>query len=425
MNEGFLQFVWQQQLFGKENLQTIDGKKLKILSPGFLNSNAGPDFYNAKVRVGEQIWAGTIEVHIKSSDWIRHNHTDDKSYDNVILHVVSEADVEIKNSSGIKIPTFKLKYSSKLYNKYIQLVTNKGAIPCSDFLHEIDSFYIKTWQNRLLIERLERKTSLVIDLYNTNEKSWEETFYQFLAINFGFKINALPFDLLAKSLPYKVISKQKDDLLQIEALLFGQAGFLNDDFDEDKYFNLLKREYLFLEKKYSLKPIKKHLWKFLRLRPVNFPTIRIAQFAKLLHNNVNMFSLVVHNKRVEQIRDLFNVNVSEYWFTHYNFGKESKKSNKQFGTYSVNGILTNSVAVFLFAYGIVNNEEKYKEKSLELLESLPAEKNNIINKWNSTSVKTSNAFETQAMIELYNEYCKKGRCLDCNIGGKIIIKEKY
>lgn len=424
MNEQFLQFIWQQQLFIKDDLSTTEGEKIEIISVGYKNSDAGPDFYDAKIRVGEQIWAGTVEVHVKASEWIKHNHGVDRAYDNVILHVVADADLQIKNTSGVKIPTFVLKYSKKLYENYMRLIMNKGPIPCSDFLSNIDVFYVKNWQNSLLLERLERKTNFVLSSYILNEKSWEETFYQFLSVNFGFKINSLPFQMLSKSLPYKIISKQKDDLLQIEALMYGQAGFLSEELDCE-YFNLLKREYNYLQKKYSLKPIENHLWKFLRLRPVNFPTIRIAQLSQILHSNINMFSQIINSDEVEQIKNMFKVNVSEYWLTHYTFGKRSPKKDKNSGELSINGILINTVAVFLFAYGIENKLDKFKEKALELLESIVPEKNNIIQKWETILSKQANAFETQSMIELYNEYCKKGRCLDCRIGGKIIIKENY
>lgn len=423
MNESFLQFIWQQQLFEKENLETVDNRKIEILNPGFKNTNSGPDFYDAKIRVGEQLWAGTVEIHLRASDWYNHNHSNDKAYDNVILHIVADYDTDIFNSKGVKIPTFVLNYSKNLYKNYTKLIMNKGPIPCSDFLHTIDEFYIKTWINRLLVQRFQRKTKQVFDSYIENQKSWEETFYQFIAKNFGFKVNALPFEILAKSLPYKFIAKQKDDLSQIEALLFGQAGFLKLNCDDD-YFLKLKRDYEFFSKKYNLKPLKMHLWKFLRLRPVNFPTVRIAQLAALLHKNVNMFSKILEAKNIKQIFDYFDVKVSDYWLYHYKFCKTSKKSYKKLGKISINGFLINSIAVFLFAYGQNQRNEEYKEKAFDLLENIPSEKNNIIDKWKTTVIKPQNAFDTQALIELYNQYCKKGRCLDCNLGGKIIIKEK-
>ncbi len=301
---------------------------------------------------------------------------------------------------------------------------NKGAIPCSDFFAQIDEFYIKSWQNRLLIERFERKTAEILNVLKENKNSWEETFYIFLSKNFGFKTNALPFEMLAKSLPLKAIYKQKDNLLQIEAMLFGQAGFLDIDCSDD-YFGTLKREYIFLSQKYRLRKINNRMWKFLRLRPPNFPTIRIAQFAAVLYNNFNLFSKIIETNNTEDIREFFAVNVSQYWSKHYLFCKESPLKNKKLGKTAISGILRNTVALFLFSYGIKMQEKIYTERALELLESIKAEKNSVINKWETAKIIPDNSFESQALLELFNEYCKKGRCLDCSIGAKIILHENY
>lgn len=424
MTESFLQFLWQQQLIKKDNLSTTSGKTVQVLSNGQRNTNAGPDFTNAKIKIEDQIWAGTVEIHIKSSDWIKHNHSSDRAYDNVILHVVAEKDVEIIRESGEEIPTLEIEVDKRLYENYMRLISNKGPIPCADFLTEIDDFYIKHWQNRLLVKRLQRKSDAVLEQLQKNNNSWEETFYQFLAKNFGFKQNALPFEMLANSLPHKAIAKQKDNLTQIEALLFGQAGFLADEF-EDEYFILLKREYDFLRKKYNIKPIQKHLWKFMRMRPTNFPTIRIAQFAAILYKNANLFSKIIETEDVKIIKQLFDVETSDYWKTHYVFGKESKKSSKKLGDSSIDVILINTLALFLFSFGLEKGKEDYKEKALELLETIKPEKNNITEKWGRVGVSASDSFETQALLELFNEYCKKGKCIDCNIGAKIIISEYY
>jgi hypothetical protein len=424
MSEKFLQFIWQQQLFSKDNLQTVNGEKIEIISPGSINTDAGADFFNAKIKIDGQIWAGNIEIHLKASDWNKHKHHTDKAYDNVILHIVEIFDTDIYTSSGIKIPTLELKYDKRLYENYMKLITNKGAVPCAGFIDGIDSFYIKSWQNRLLIERFERKTAEIEHLLNNYNNSWEEVFYIFLAKNFGFKTNALPFEMLAKTLPYRAIAKQKDNLLQIEALLFGQSGLLIDEC-KDRYSELLKREYDFLSKKYNLTPINKSLWKFLRLRPVNFPTVRIAQFAAVLFKNANLFSKIIDSLSTQKIIDCFDVNVSEYWRNHYNFCKPTNRTANKLGKQAIDLILINTVAMFLFAYGKNKQKQELKDLALELLEKIKPEKNNITKKWSGVGVEMQNAFESQAMIELYNEYCKLGRCLDCSIGSKIIIKENY
>jgi len=424
MNENFLQFVWQQQLFDKKELYSVDEKRIEIIHPGFLNTDSGPDFFNAKIKIENQLWAGNIEIHVKSSDWNKHKHNVNSSYDNVILHVVKEFDMDIKTTKGIKIPSLILKYNPILYNNYTKLITNKGPIPCSNFFDKIDSFYIKSWQNRLLVERFERKTFDVLKLFKENKNSWEETFYIFLAKNFGFKLNSLPFELLAKSLPLKSILKQKDSLLQIEAMLFGQAGLLETDCNDD-YFKLLVREYTFLAEKYKLQKLDSNLWKYLRLRPVNFPTIRIAQFASVLHKNINIFSQIIDSKNVKKICTLFDVSISDYWHNHYQFCKDSKKRIKKLGKNSIDGILINTVALFLFAFGEQKQKSEYKEKALDLLETIKSEKNSIISKWEINNIIPENSFESQALLELYNEYCKKSKCLQCNIGSKIIIRENY
>ncbi|MBN2892925.1 MAG: DUF2851 family protein [Bacteroidales bacterium] len=424
MTESFLQFLWQQQLIKKDNLLTVRGEKLEIVASGQRNTNSGPDFTNSKIKIDGRLWAGTVEIHIKSSDWIKHNHSIDRAYDNVILHVVAEHDVEIVRASGEVIPTFVFEIDKKLFDNYMRLITNKGPIPCADFLPEIDNFYIKHWQNRLVVDRLRRKSEEVLAQLKQNENSWEETFYQFLGKNFGFKQNALPFDLLTKSLPLKAIDKQKDSIFQIEAMLFGQAGFLDDDCN-DKYFQLLMREYLFLKSKYSLTPLRKHLWKFMRMRPTNFPTLRIAQFSAILFKNYHLFSKIIETKDVKILKTLFEVSTSEYWETHFTFGKESKKTTKNIGNLSIDILLINTVVLFLFSYGEETQQEEYKERALELLESIKSEKNNIIEKWSGVGVICNNAFESQAQIELFNEYCSKGKCVECNIGAKIIVNEYF
>lgn len=424
MNEKFLQFVWLQQLFDKSSLFSTKGEEIKIVHQGYLNDDAGPDFFNTKIKIAEQLWAGNVEIHINSSDWNKHKHYLDSAYDNVILHVVQNFDMEILNSKGIVVPTLVLKYDDKLYENYTRLIMNKGPIPCSNYFEEIDSFYIKSWENRLLIQRFERKTEELLNVLDEFQNSWEETFYIFLAKNFGFKVNSIPFEILAKSIPLKSIYKQKDNLLQIEALLFGQAGFLDDDCNDD-YFILLKREYKFLTEKYNLQKMNNSMWKFLRLRPVNFPTIRIAQFASVLYKNINLFSKIIETENLNEIKSFFDIKISDYWLDHYLFGKRTIKKSKKIGENTINGILINTIALFLFAYGQKFKSEIYNDRALNLLELLATEKNSIVRKWENEKIIPQNSFESQALLELYNQYCKKGRCLNCNIGTKIIIRETY
>ena len=419
MKESFLQFIWENNLYERENIQSDTFDVVEIINSGFRNKDAGPDFFNAKIKIGGQLWAGNVEIHVKSSDWYKHGHHKNKAYNNVILHVVNENDQQIQRDSGEIIPTISIKYNKKYFENYIDLMQENKKIVCSEKISKVESFILKHWQGKLLIERLEQKSILIEQLLEQNNNHWEETFYQYLSKNFGFNKNAVPFELLSKSLPVKYLSKHKNNLFQIEAMLFGQAGFLEDDF-LDTYFQSLKSEYSFLQKKYEFKPIKKHLWIFLRLRPINFPTVRLAQFARLIEQSSKLFSEILANKNIKEIQALFEVTASNYWDTHYNFGKESVYKPKKLGKSSIDNILINTVSVFLFVYGKLKANEEYKNRAIELLQNISAENNSIIQNWKSAGIDVNNAFYSQSLIQLNNEYCQKNRCLECEIGSKII-----
>jgi len=423
ITEDFLHYVWKFRLFERSALQTVNGDELEIYSPGLHNTDSGPDFQNGRIRIGDTTWAGNIEIHINSSDWQKHNHTTDEAYNNVVLHVVYRDDTPLVLADGRRIPTLELKdrIPEELYIKYHNLIYGeKTIIPCESSIGKLDDFTLRTWFTRVLIERLEKKSAAVIAALKVNRGDWEETFYGFLAANFGFKTNALPFELLARSLPQNILAKNKSNPLQIEALIFGQAGMLEDDF-EDEYPQQLKQEYAFLRKKYSLTPIEKHLWKFMRLRPQNFPTIRLAQFAALIVNSNHLFSKVLDIRDVKTLSDLFDgIKVNAYWDDRYRFDKISKPFAKNLGAASINVLLLNTLAVFLFSYGKHHQQQHYIDRSLKLLESLPGEQNQIIADFNSLGVKASSAFESQALLELKNYYCNYKKCLQCSVGNKIL-----
>ncbi|MCB0408707.1 MAG: DUF2851 family protein [Flavobacteriales bacterium] len=421
MKEEFLHYVWQYKLFETGNLKTTDNQEIKIIKSGQLNSNAGPDFFNAQIKIGETIWAGNIEIHLKSSDWNHHQHQNDAAYDNVILHVVYEHDLEINNTKNQIIPTLELKKRiiPSLINNYQSLLKSKSWIACQSQLNLVDSFTINSWMERLVYERLERKVGEIEQILNQNKNDWESTYYQLLLKYIGLKVNALPFEMLAKNTPLIMLEKHRS-LLSIEALLFGQAGFLAQNIT-DEYFQKLQKEYQFLKAKFNLIPINIELWKFLRLRPNNFPTVRIAELASLLSQHPRMFSQIISFNEIKEVKKLFNVQANEYWNNHYLFGKPTHQTiKKQFGDLIINNIIINVIVPLVFVYGKIKNDENIVEQSRNWLEQVKPEQNSIIKNWKSLQLKIENAMHSQALIELKNNYCSEKKCLNCSIGNKIL-----
>lgn len=421
--EDFLYHVWKFRLYDRDQLRTTTGETIEVINPGIRNTNAGADFQQARIKIGDTLWAGNVEIHVAASDWQKHNHQQDRAYNNVILHVVYRNDLPVETTEGNLLPTLELEHRipAELYGRYHNLVYGEQKIiPCESAIHTVDSLTMRTWLTRVLVERLEKKSAFVTQTLNQNRGDWEETFYQHLAGSFGFKINSLPFEMLAKSLPQVILGKHKNSALQIEALIFGQAGFLEDDL-KDEYPNQLKKEYQFLRKKYGFEPLDKYLWKFLRLRPLNFPTIRLAQFAALISKSNHLFSKVLEISDVKLLRELFtDIAVNPYWETHYRFDAESKPSSKEMGLASIDSLLLNTLALFLFSYGRQRGQEQYVDRSLALLEQLPAEQNSIISNFDDLGVKIKTAFESQALLELKNNYCNYKKCLQCSVGNKIL-----
>lgn len=421
MTEKFLHYLWKMKLIHSINLKTTDGEPVQIVSAGESNPNAGPDFLNARIRIGETTWAGNVEIHLKSSEWNIHHHNADNAYDNIILHVAYIDDKPVNRPDGSAVPTLEIKdlFDPGIYETYQSLMRSSSWIPCDNQIQKVEPIIIHQWLHRLLIERLEQKIQPILDSLEENKHNWEETCYQFIAQAFGARVNAEPFHLLARSLPLKILAKHKNNLFQIEALLFGCAGFLDEKLS-DQYPILLKKEFSFLSKKYGLKPLKKHIWKFLRLRPANFPTIRLAQFAELIFKSSHLFSRILETENVKDIVSLFEVETSEYWIDHYRFDKISTKCVKPFGKIAAELLLINTITPFLFVYGKFCDEENYVLRSLELLENTSAEKNNILNGWLVLGIKSKSAFESQSLLQLRNNYCKNYRCLECAIGNKIL-----
>lgn len=420
--EDFLHYLWKFRLFSQKDLKTASGESLNIISVGIHNKNAGPDFENAHIRIGNTLWAGNVEIHLRSSDWERHQHQFDKAYDNVILHVVGKHDLKIFRTDGTEIPVFVLDelIPPKIVANYFNLMEAMSWIPCEKQIKDVDPFYINSWLSRILTERLEEKLNLIEEILVEVRGSWDDAFYIILARNFGFKTNSVPFEILARSLPQQLLARYKNKPLQIEALIFGQAGFLNGNFKDD-YPKMLKREYLFLKEKHSLSPIDKYLWKYMRLRPRNFPTIRLAQFAALAIKSNHLFSRILDEKDLNVIIQMFrDLPVNCYWDTHYRFELKCSPSSSCLGEQSVNNILVNTISTFLFAFGKRTSTNIYIDRCLNLLEKLPPETNGIIRRFNELGVKPESAYFSQSLMQLKKTYCDQKKCLSCGIGTKLL-----
>lgn len=420
--EDFLFYVWQFKVFSQQNLKTVDNQPIKLIHTGVLNRNAGPDFENAKLLINDTEWAGTVEIHIKSSDWLLHNHTTDKAYNNVILHVVYEHDTSVFRNDGTEIPTLEIKsyIFPNIEIQYQALMQNLNWIPCEKHIPDIKEIHLESWFERMLIERLEEKAVQFEEILKEYKGSWDDAFYIALARNFGFKTNALPFEMLARSLPQQILSRHKNNQLQIEALIFGQAGFLEDRLT-DEYHEQLRREYLFLKAKYNLKPLDKYLWKFLRLRPQNFPTLRLAQFSALVVKSSHLFSKLLDVKEPDKIACLFKeLPMALYWSNHYRFEKETEKTSAQLGDASIDNILLNSVANTLFTYGKYTNNDEIRNRAIDLLAIIPFERNQITQRFLDIGVKKGYSDKSQALLHLKKTYCDLKKCLNCAIGIKIV-----
>ena len=417
MNEDFLQYVWQYKMFSKIDFKTTDGEDVTILKAGLHNKNAGPDFLNAAVKIGAQKWIGNVEVHIKSSDWYVHKHETDANYDAVILHVVWEHDAIIYMENNQPIPTLVLKeyVDNTVLNNYRTLFfTPTTWLACDTALTRVDNFILNNWKERLFFERLERKSNEIAALLLHHNSDFEAVLFQLLAKNFGLKVNGDAFLRLSQSTPYPIVKKVSANSHQFAALLFGQAGFLEETV-EDSYHQELKKEYAYLKHKFNLEAIPNNIFSFFRMRPTNFPTIRIAQLVALFSKHQNLFSKLIVLDKLSDFYDLFSVEVNQFWNTHYNFSAVSKVSSKKLTKSFIDLLIINTVIPLKFLYqksrGVVD-----EESFLQLLEKIKPEKNAIISKFKDLGVSTKSAFDTQTLIELKNNYCAPNRCLECAIG---------
>jgi hypothetical protein len=424
ISEKLLHYVWKNQWFAKEQLETVHKQSVSILSQGFSHQDAGPDFKQAIIKIDGVTWAGNVEIHIRSSDWYKHQHQNDTKYNSVILHVVYEYDQEIFIEQDTPLPTLELRtlLSSQLLLRYNQLIHTSHPLPCEAYIGKITPLTMRAFFTRLAFDRLTRRQAQIFEILHTFQEDWEQVLFYILCQSFGFKTNAPAFEMLGKTLSYKILKKHADSHLQIAALIFGQAGMLEEEL-EDAYYQSLQNEYLYLRAKYKLAPIDVKCWNLLRLRPHNFPCIRLAQLGEIIFKHHDLFAKITHPKHIVYFQNIFINKPHDYWDTHYHFGKESRASEKVMGEKSFHLLLINALIPFIYSYSAFIGNEKLQEYSMRLLELLPFEENHITKKYQRLGFCAKNASDSQALLELHHEYCGRKRCIDCVVGQRVVTME--
>jgi len=425
MTEDFLHYIWKYKLFNLNGLKSHQGHEVQIISSGSHNTESGPDFFNAKIQIGEITWAGQVEIHINSTDWYRHHHQTDSAYNRVVLHVVWNNDSPVLDGNHNEIPTIELngRISNTLINTYSQFQLSKHQLVCQGLTEKLDNFKTEQWLGRLLIERLEMKTQLIDDIHQQQKGNWSQTFFIVLAKNLGFKINAVPMQLLAEQVNFNILLKAKSNTFQLESILLGVAGLLDSSFEE-LYPLQLQKEFAHQKAKHNFEILDSSIWKFGGTRPSNFPTLRLSQLAQLIYQFGDLFEVLVRDFDNDFSTKSLNVSASEYWDTHYSFASVSSKKKRSLGTSSVHNILINTVAPMLFYYGQSVGSYHYQDISMKLLDVIPPEQNAIVKKWKQNNIRAKSSSQTQALIQLTNMYCKPKKCLTCGIGTQI-LKEQH
>ena len=413
--EQLLHYVWKHKIFPLKELKTTTGQQVEVIDTGLANTDAGPGFFNAKLKLDGVLWIGNIEIHERSSDWFKHGHHADAGYNSVILHIASEIDTEISRSNGERIPQIQLICPEAVRTNYKELLETDSYPPCYRIIPSLSPFTAHSWMSALQMERFEQKATLLNERLKRCQGNWEDAFFITLARNFGFGLNGDAFETWAHQLPFRAVDKHRNDLFQIEAIFFGQAGILEDS-DGDGYYLRLKKEYTYLQHKFGLIPMDASLWRFLRLRPANFPHIRIAQLACLYHRAYGLLSRIMETETLQGVRDILKGGTSEYWLTHYTFGGSSPSRPKTLSNTSLDLLIINTVVTFLYAYGLHKGNRVLCARAGSFLEELKAENNYITRMWEQCGMKASNAADSQALIQLKKEYCDKKKCLYCRIG---------
>lgn len=421
--EKLMQYVWKHRLWRSEDMVTNTGKKVRVVDPGLLNTDAGPDFFNAKIEIDGHMWVGNVEMHYRATDWKRHRHDSDKAYDSVILHVVAKDDAPVRRSNGELIPQLVLEVSPQFNADYASLVGATIEVPCATKIKQVPHLTIVEWVEGLAFERLHGKVERIHQLLDSFNGSWEDVCYVTLARNFGFGINNDAFERLARRTPLRLLGKHSDSVLQIEALLFGQAGMLDAQKPGmDSYYNQLCTEYAFLSNKFQLTPMEKESWKLFRIRPQNFPYRRIAMLAQFIEGGFRMMNRILEAEGEKEMRALFEVELSGYWTKHYTFGKPNERATATLSRSSIDIILINTVAPLLYAYGELTGNYEMTDKAIKLLEDLRAENNSIVSHFVAYGIDCPDALTSQALVQLKREYCDARKCIYCKIGHYLLSK---
>lgn len=421
--EKLMQYVWKHRLWRSEDMVTNTGKKVRVVDPGLLNTDAGPDFFNAKIEIDGHMWVGNVEMHYRATDWKRHRHDSDKAYDSVILHVVAKDDAPVRRSNGELIPQLVLEVSPQFNADYASLVGATIEVPCATKIKQVPHLTIVEWVEGLAFERLHGKVERIHQLLDSFNGSWEDVCYVTLARNFGFGINNDAFERLARRTPLRLLGKHSDSVLQIEALLFGQAGMLDAQKPGmDSYYNQLCTEYAFLSNKFQLTPMEKESWKLFRIRPQNFPYRCIAMLAQFIEGGFRMMNRILEAEGEKEMRALFEVELSGYWTKHYTFGKPNERATATLSRSSIDIILINTVAPLLYAYGELTGNYEMTDKAIKLLEDLRAENNSIVSHFVAYGIDCPDALTSQALVQLKREYCDARKCIYCKIGHYLLSK---
>lgn len=421
--ERLMQYIWQHRLWLSEDMVTNDGRKVRVIDPGILNTDAGPDFFNAKVEIDGHTWVGNVEIHVRATDWKRHGHHEDPAYDSVILHVVEKDDAPVYRINGEPIPQVVLKVSARFNESYDQLVNARVELPCAARLKEVPQLTVTEWIEALAFERLHSKVERVQQFYEIYHGSWEDICYVLLARTLGFGINNDAFERLARATPLRLQHKHSDSIMQIEALLFGQSGLLNCTDNSDPYVQQLKREYSFLANKFSLRPIEGTAWKLFRSRPQNFPYRRIALLAQFVKDGFSLMNDLLKTSDTKQLRQLFDRELSGYWTTHFSFGKPSPSAGRALSNSSIDIVLINTVAPLYYAYGELTDDYTMGERAVSLLEDIRPEQNAIVTMFSHAGIKCNDALTSQALIQLRRAYCEARKCIYCRLGHRLLATD--